>query len=76
ETANNRAFFFLSAVYSRQGKPSEAHYYLGIYFKKTGNLKNATFHLNRAREKTDDPERKLKIKKMLKEIEAIDTKKS
>tara|TARA_B100001971_G_C18261434_1_gene587244 strand:- start:138 stop:1541 length:1404 start_codon:yes stop_codon:yes gene_type:complete len=76
ETANNRAFFFLSEVYSRQGKPSEAHYYLGIYFKKTGNLKNATFHLNRAREKTDDPEKKLKIKKMLKEIEAIDTKKS
>ena len=76
ENVYNRAFFFLSEVYSRQGKPSEAHYYLGIYFKKTGNLKNAIFHLNRAREKTEDPQRKQKIKKMLKEIEAIITKKS
>ena len=75
ENVNNRAFFFLSEIYSRQGKSAEAHYYLGIYFKKTGNLKNAMFHLNRAREKTDDPERKLKIKKMLKSIEAIKTKK-
>lgn len=70
EIFDNRAFFFLSEVYSRQGRPAEAHYYLGIYFKKTGNLKNAIFHLNRAREKTEDTQRKQKIKKMLKEIEA------
>ena len=45
----------------------DAHYYLGLYYKNEGNFKNAEFHLKKALN-TKDPDKKLKIKEILKEI--------
>ncbi len=45
----------------------DAHYYLGLYYKKEGDFKNAEFHLKKALN-TKDPDKKLKIKEILKEI--------
>ena len=63
----NQALYFLGDAYGRQGRLGDAHYYLGLYYKKEGNIKNAEFHLKRALN-TNDPDRKLKIKEILKEI--------
>ncbi|MBU4013028.1 MAG: tetratricopeptide repeat protein, partial [Proteobacteria bacterium] len=63
----NQALYFLGDAYGKHGRLDDAHYYLGLYYKNEGNFKNAEFHLNKAL-KTDDPDKKLKIKEMLKEI--------
>ncbi|MBA3018440.1 MAG: M48 family metalloprotease [Desulfobacteraceae bacterium] len=63
----NQALYFLGDAYGKHGRLEDAHYYLGLYYKNEGNFKNAEFHLNKAL-KTDDPDKKLKIKEMLKEI--------
>lgn len=62
------ASYYLGTIYGKLGKLADAYYYLGIYYKNKGNLKNAVFQLKRALENTDDPDKKLKIKKMLKKI--------
>lgn len=63
----NKALYFLGDAYGKQGNLDDAHYYLGLYYKNEGNFKNAEFHLNKAL-KTDDLDRKHKIKELLKEI--------
>ncbi len=63
----NRALYFLGDTYGRHEKLGNAHYYLGLYYKNERNFKNAEFHLKKALN-TNDPDRKLKIKKILKEI--------
>ncbi len=62
------ALYFLGNVYGKLGKFEDAHYFLGIYYKNKEDYKNALFHLNRALKKTVDPDKKSKIKKLLKEI--------
>jgi len=63
----NQALYFLGDAYGRQGRLGDAHYYLGLYHKNEGNFKNAEFHLKRALN-TNDPDKKFKIKEILKEI--------
>ena len=63
----NQALYFLGDAYGRHGRMADAHYYLGLYYKNEGDFKNAEFHLKRAL-KTNDPDKKLKIKEILKEI--------
>ncbi|MEE8552368.1 MAG: tetratricopeptide repeat protein, partial [Desulfobacterales bacterium] len=63
-----RALYSLGETYNKLGRQGEAHYYLGIYYKKKGNLKSAAFHLKRALENLADPDKKAKIEEMLKEI--------
>ncbi|MBC2695360.1 MAG: M48 family metalloprotease [Desulfobacteraceae bacterium] len=63
----NQALYFLGDAYGRHGRMEDAHYYLGLYYKNEGNFKNAEFHLKRALN-TNDPDKKLKIKEILKEI--------
>lgn len=63
----NQALYFLGDAYGRHGRMADAHYYLGLYYKNEVDFKNAEFHLKRAL-KTNDPDKKLKIKKILKEI--------
>ncbi len=64
----NQALYFLGDAYGRHGRMADAHYYLGLYYKNEGNFKNAEFHLKRALLNTNDPDKKLKIKEILKEI--------
>jgi tetratricopeptide (TPR) repeat protein len=63
-----QAFYSLGETYGKLGRLDEAHYCLGVYYKKKEDVKNATFHLKRALELTADPDKKEKIEKMLKEI--------
>jgi predicted Zn-dependent protease len=63
----NQALYFLGDAYGKHGRLEDAHYYLGLYYKNEGNYKNARFHLNKALN-TKDPDKKLKIKEILKEI--------
>jgi len=63
----NRALYFLGDTYGRHGKLGNAHYYLGLYYKNERNFKNAEFHLKKALN-TNDTDKKLKIKEILKEI--------
>jgi len=63
-----QAYYFLAKAYNSQGKKTEIHYLLGIYYKKRGELKNAVIHLERALKSAKDSEKKRKIKEMIKGI--------
>ena len=52
-----------------------AHYYLGVYYKKKNEIKNALFHLRKALSYTTDPGRLDEIEKMLKKLQDKDKKK-
>jgi len=63
-----RVFYALGETYGKLEELGYAHYYLGIYYYKKNDFKNATFHLKRALDKMDDPDKKSDIENMLKEI--------
>jgi predicted Zn-dependent protease len=71
-----RAFYFLSETYGKLGKLDEAHYNLGIYYEKKGDIKNAAFHLKKALEHMDDPNKRAVIESMLKDIKQKQIKKA
>lgn len=61
--------YHLGETYGRLGSLGEAHYYLGMYYKKKGERKNAEFHLERAINllSGDDP-RRVEAEEALKEL--------
>jgi predicted Zn-dependent protease len=59
------ALYSLGKAYGKQGQLGYAHYYLGLYYDNKGQVKNAVFHLKRAQEKMDDPDKMHKIEKIL-----------
>jgi tetratricopeptide (TPR) repeat protein len=61
-------FYFLGETYGKLGKLEDAHYNLGIYYEKKGDLKNAAFHLKKALELMEDPNKRDVIEKMLKDV--------
>jgi len=61
-------FYSLGEAYGKQNKLTQAHFYLGIYYAKTGNPTNARFHLKRASKDMDDPEKKRQIEELLRKI--------
>jgi len=63
-----QALYSLGETYGKLGRLDEAHYCLGVYYKKKYDVKNAAFHLKRALELMEDPDKREKIEKMLKEI--------
>jgi len=65
-----QAYYALGEAFGRQAKQADSHYYLGIYYRKTGNPKNAYFHLSRALPDITDPEKRQQIENMLKEVKA------
>ena len=67
----NQANYYLGEAYSRLERFGDAHYYLGIYYKNKGRFKNAMFHLNKAMEMIDDPDKKLAVEQMLDELQKI-----
>ncbi len=50
-----RALLFLGQSLGEQKKLGEAHYYLGRYYRETGEPETAMFHLKRALRETGDP---------------------
>ena len=71
-----RAFYFLGETYGKLGKLDEAHYNLGIYYEKKGDLKNAAFHLKKAFELMEDPNKRAVIEERLKDIKGKQIKKA
>lgn len=63
-----RAFYFLGETYGKLGKLDDAHYNLGIYYEKKGEFKNAAFHLKKALELMNDPNKRAVIENRLKDI--------
>ncbi len=59
------AVYALGMIYGRHEQPSQAHYYLGLYYHNIKDPKNAMFHLQKALDLTDDPERKKEIKDLM-----------
>jgi len=62
------AYQHLGMSYGKLDKLNYAHYYLGIYYKRIVNLKNADFHLQKALAMMNDPGKRDEIEKMLGEI--------
>jgi predicted Zn-dependent protease len=61
--------YHLGETYGKLGNLGDAHYYLGIYYKKRGRFRNAEFHLRRALTLlAKDTERRLTIERALKEL--------
>ena len=63
------AYQFLGLSYGKMEKASHAHYYLGIYYKRISNLKNADFHLQKALTLMNDPAKRREIEKLLSEMQ-------
>jgi beta-barrel assembly-enhancing protease len=62
-----QAYYFLGEIYGKLGNMSDAHYYLGLYYEKKHDPRNTIFHLEKAFENTNDPDRKKEIEDLLKE---------
>ncbi|MEJ2153966.1 MAG: M48 family metalloprotease [Desulfobacteraceae bacterium] len=62
------AYFSLGDAYGRNQEMANAHYYLGIHSVRTGDYRNAHFHLAKARRLLKDPAKLEVIDKTLEEI--------
>jgi predicted Zn-dependent protease len=61
--------YYYGETYGKLGNLAEAHYYLGMYYKEKGEIKNARFHLTHALKLFgQDPARQEAIKKALSEL--------
>ncbi len=69
-----QAYYALGEVYSRMDNPGTAHYYLGVHYRQKGDLRNAVFHLNRARESSRDEEIRKKAAELLGKLQGKATK--
>lgn len=63
-----KAFYNLANIMSLEKKPALSHYYLGIYYCKTNNNKNAFVHLNKAIDTLDDKTKIDKAQTLLEQI--------
>ncbi|MCF8080511.1 MAG: M48 family metalloprotease [Desulfobacterales bacterium] len=68
------AYYALGEVYNRMAKPGTAHYYLGVHYRQKGDTPNAVFHLNRARESSQDEEIRKKAAELLGKLQGKATK--
>jgi predicted Zn-dependent protease len=51
-----RAYFHLANIMSQNQQQTMSHYYLGVYYAESMDIKNALRHLNRAMETLNDPQ--------------------
>ena len=72
---HTQALFFLGQSLGREGKTVAAHYYLGKFHEKQGNLENARFHFKRSLSETDNPEKKAELEERIRDLEADQQKK-
>jgi len=49
------AYYFLGETYGKMNQMPDAHFYLGLYHFKRGDLRTAYFHLDRAKKLLQDP---------------------
>ena len=60
-----QGYYFLGQTLGKQGNLADAHYYLGIYYLKDWDPKNAQIQFKQALKHTTDIERKQEIEKIL-----------
>ena len=63
------AFYYLGQSMGKQQKLGDAHYYLGIFYLRKRDFKNAKVQLAQALKHTQDPERRKKIEEWLGKLE-------
>ncbi|MDY6952098.1 MAG: M48 family metalloprotease [Thermodesulfobacteriota bacterium] len=64
--------YYLGETFGKLGNEAEAHFRLGLHYKKKEDLKNALFHLRRALAvSAKDPARQEEIKGLLKGLRAL-----
>jgi predicted Zn-dependent protease len=63
------AFYYLGQSMGQQQKLGDAHYYLGIFYLRKRDFKNAKVQLAQALKHTQDPERRKKIEEWLGKLE-------
>ncbi|MCG8684270.1 MAG: M48 family metalloprotease [Desulfobacterales bacterium] len=63
-----RANYHMANIMSRKGQDPMSHYYLGVYYSTTRDVKNAFRHLNRAIETLEDENTKQKAQKQLESV--------
>jgi predicted Zn-dependent protease len=63
----------LGQCLGKQGNLADAYYYLGTYYLKAGDYKNADVQLRRALKYTQDEDRRQKIEKLLGKMKSIKT---
>ncbi len=64
------AYYFLGDALGKQGNKGEAHYYLGLYYVRKRDLKNAGIQLKMAVKYMAEGEKRRKAKKLLARINA------
>ncbi len=62
------AHYFLGIVQGELGRLADAHYSLGIFYKKRGDFRNATIQLQKALEEAVEPAQREKIEALLTEL--------
>jgi predicted Zn-dependent protease len=63
-----QAYYALGETYYKLGKNDFSHYYLGMYYKNKSDFKTAAFHLQKALETMNDPDKRADIEKLLRQI--------
>jgi len=65
-TEDPQVYYYLGQAYGKLGKMGDAHYNLGVYYNRKKEHQNAVFHLEKARESVNDPQKSEQIATLLK----------
>jgi tetratricopeptide (TPR) repeat protein len=71
-----QAYYFLGQSLGQQQKLGDAHYYLGVFYLRKRNFKNAQIQLKQALKYNQDDERRKKINEWLSKMSGKDKKQS
>ena len=66
-----RAYYALGQSLGKEGDLADAHYYLGVYHSRRGDLKTAIVQYRRALKYTQDTDRRAKIEERVEKYEKI-----
>jgi predicted Zn-dependent protease len=62
------AYYHLGILYGEQEKMGEAHYCLGLYYRKKGQIRTSVFHLKRAIKYLDEMKKRKRAEDVLKSV--------
>jgi len=71
-----QAYYFLGQSLGQQQKLGDAHYYLGVFYLRKRDFKNATVQLKQSLKYQQDDERRKKINEWLSKMSGKDKKQS
>jgi predicted Zn-dependent protease len=65
-TEDPQVYYYLGQAYGKLEKMGDAHYNLGVYYNRIKKHENAIFHLEKAQQTINDPEKSEQIATLLK----------